>query len=223
MRPALVIFDCDGVLIDSEPLACAADAEALAALGHAITAEEIAERYAGLPVEAMHAGLARELGRPLPPDFAARCEERILALFRSELTALPGVAEAVAALESPRCVASSSSPAKLALGLIETGLYELFYPHIFSTSLVARGKPAPDLFLHAAASLGAAPADCLVLEDSRPGVEAARAAGMRVLGFTGGGHCGPQHGERLLGAGAEAVIAGHDALAAAIEALPRRP
>jgi HAD superfamily hydrolase (TIGR01509 family) len=129
-----------------------------------------------------------------------------MAQFRAGLKALPGAAETIAGLPFRRCVASSSRPARLALGLIETGLYELFYPHVFSSVLVARGKPAPDLFLHAAASLGVPPDGCLVLEDSLPGVAAAGAAGMRVLGFTGGGHCGPGHGERLLDAGAAALV-----------------
>lgn len=219
MTPELVIFDCDGVLIDSEPLACAADAEVLAELGLAIGAEEIARRFVGRSAAAMEAELARELGRPLPADFTARCEARVLARFRGGLSALPGAAEIVAALPFRRCVASSSRPARLALGLIETGLYELFYPHVFSSVLVARGKPEPDLFLYAAERLGAAPARCLVLEDSRPGVAAARAAGMRVLGFAGGGHCGPGHAGLLEAAGAEAVIAGFAELPAAIEAL----
>ncbi|MEX2631300.1 MAG: HAD-IA family hydrolase [Tistlia sp.] len=118
-----------------------------------------------------------------------------------------------------RCVASSSRPGRLALGLIETGLYELFYPHVFSSVLVARGKPAPDLFLHAAGQLGAEPARCLVLEDSRPGIAAARAAGMRVLGFDGGGHCGGGHGEALRQAGAEAVVSRFAELPGAIDAL----
>lgn len=219
MTPELLIFDCDGVLVDSEPLACAADAEELTRIGFAITAEEVARRFAGMPGADMLAELEREMGRPLPAGFHARCEARIMALFRSELKALPQAAETIAALPFPRCVASSSRPAKLALGLIETGLYELFYPHLFSTTLVARGKPAPDLFEHAAARMGAEPARCLVVEDSLAGVTAARAAGMRVLGFTGGGHCGPEHAGTLRAAGAEAVIAGFAELPAAIERL----
>jgi HAD superfamily hydrolase (TIGR01509 family) len=206
MTPALVIFDCDGVLIDSEPLACAAEAEELTRIGFAITAAEVARRFVGLPDTAVHALVERELGRALPPDHGARCEARVMAQFRAGLKALPGAAETIAGLPFRRCVASSSRPARLALGLIETGLYELFYPHVFSSVLVARGKPAPDLFLHAAASLGVPPDGCLVLEDSLPGVAAAGAAGMRVLGFTGGGHCGPGHGERLLDAGAAALV-----------------
>ncbi|SMF02867.1 haloacid dehalogenase superfamily, subfamily IA, variant 3 with third motif having DD or ED [Tistlia consotensis] len=219
MTPELLIFDCDGVLIDSEALVCNADAEELTRIGYPITGEEMARRFAGVPGAVALAELEREMGRPLPEGFHARCEAKAMALYRSELRALPRAAETIAALPFPRCVASSSRPAKLALGLVETGLYELFYPHLFSTVLVANGKPAPDLFLHAAAALGATTAGCLVIEDSIAGVTAARAAGMRIVGFTGGSHCGADHGERLRAAGAVAIVPGYAELPAAIAAL----
>ena len=124
-------------------------------------------------------------------------------LFRSgDLKAIAGVADAIAAIDLPKCVASSGVPEKIRHGLECAGLYELLSPHIFSAVQVARGKPAPDLFLYAAKEMGAAPERCLVIEDSVPGVTGAVAAGMTVLGFHGGSHCLPGHGEKLRDAGA---------------------
>ncbi|MEM0989178.1 MAG: HAD-IA family hydrolase [Pseudomonadota bacterium] len=133
--------------------------------------------------------------------------ETILKRYRTELQAIPGAAEVLAAVTLPKCVASSSDPSKLALGLIDTGLYDLVYPHIFSAALVDRGKPHPDIFLYAAERMAISPRDCLVIEDSVAGATAARAAEMRCVGFTGGSHCGPGHADRLLDAGVSRVIA----------------
>lgn len=202
----LVMFDCDGVLIDSEMIACTADAELLTEAGYPITAEEISARFAGVPGPAVYAEIERELGRALPADLPGRFKERVIAKYRTELTAIDGVADLLVRLQTPRCVASSSEPAKLALGLIETGLYEALYPHIFSATLVPRGKPHPDIFLYAAEKMGTAPARCLVIEDSVAGATAARSAGMRCLGFAGGSHCAPGHENRLRDAGALDVL-----------------
>lgn len=202
----LVIFDCDGVLIDSELIACAADAEALSDLAYQITTETVVERFSGVPAEAMYATIEVEMGRALPPDFKMKVEERILAKYRSDLKPIPGIAEVLSELTCRRCVASSSTPAKLALGLVETELYEAFYPHIFSTALVERGKPHPEIFSYAARAMGVAAAKCVVVEDSVAGVTAARAAGMRTIGFVGGSHCGANQSDKLLEAGAETVI-----------------
>ena len=202
----LIIFDCDGVLIDSEGIACAVDAELLSAAGYPISGAEMAARFAGVPGDAIYATIEAELGRALPEDLGARFKEQLIARYRTDLCAIDGVAETLAALRTPRCVASSAEPAKLALGLIETGLYEDLYPHIFSAALVPRGKPHPDIFLYAANQMGVDPARCLVVEDSVAGVTAARAAEMRCLGFTGGVHCGPDHAARLSEAGAFEVL-----------------
>lgn len=202
----LVIFDCDGVLIDSELIACAADAEALSDFGYQITTETVVERFSGVPAEAVYAMIEAEMSRALPPDFKGQIEERILAKYCSELKPIPGITEVLSELPSKRCVASSSTPAKLALGLVETGLYEALNPHIFSTVLVERGKPHPDIFLYAAREMGVAAANCVVVEDSVAGVTAARAAGMRTIGFVGGSHCGANQLDKLLEAGAETVI-----------------
>ena len=206
MTPDLIIFDCDGVLIDSEIIACAADAEALKSVGYPITTSEVVRRFAGVPTDEMYAAIERDLGRPLPPDLAAQTEARVMARFHTELRPIEGVAEAVAQLERPYCVASSSKPSKLSLGLIEAGLFDLFYPHIFSAAQVTAGKPAPDLFLLAAEKMGAAARHCVVVEDSIAGVTAARRAGMRALGFAGGAHCSQGHAAELRSAGAELVF-----------------
>jgi HAD superfamily hydrolase (TIGR01509 family) len=201
----LVIFDCDGVLLDSELISSRAHADALAALGLPFKAADVLRRFTGMPDRAMYALIEAEHGIRLPSDHDAGVKARVAEAYRTELRAIPGVHAAVAAIGDPACVASSSTPEKLALGLGLVGLHDRFAPHVFSASQVERGKPAPDLFLFAARTMGAAPADCLVIEDSLAGVQAARAAGMRVIGFTAGSHCGPGHGARLVGEGAEAV------------------
>jgi HAD superfamily hydrolase (TIGR01509 family) len=219
MTPDLVIFDCDGVLIDSEIIACAIDAEELAKEGYAITTEEVVRRFSGMPVSAMRRTIEADLGRSLPADYDQRVENRVLAAYRTQLKAVSGAAETVAALPWRHCVASSSRPAKLCLGLIETAQFELFYPHVFSSSLVAQGKPAPDIFLHAARSMQAAPNRCVVVEDSAAGVKAARAAGMQVIGFMGGSHCNGYHSVLLRESGAHVVIDSFDELLTAVERL----
>jgi HAD superfamily hydrolase (TIGR01509 family) len=203
----LVIFDCDGVLIDSEVIACRIDAACLAEIGFPITVEDILDRYVGISVAGMLADLEQRHGRKLPADFPALLRQRAEAAFAAELTTIPGIEAALDGLSRPICVASSSAPERLRHSLSLVGLYERFAPHIFSSAQVARGKPAPDLFLFAAERMGAAPRRCLVIEDSLAGVTAARDAGMTVLGFTGGGHCRPGHGARLSDAGAAAVFA----------------
>jgi HAD superfamily hydrolase (TIGR01509 family) len=196
----LVIFDCDGVLIDSEPLAVRADVACLAQDGIAQSEEEILERYTGISLAGMKADLERRFGRSLRDDFEVCHHAYLMALFEAELKAMPGVDAVLDALPGRICVASSSTPERLrhALGLV--GLYDRFHPHVFSASMVAHGKPAPDLFLHAAARMGVTPGRCVVIEDSLPGIEAAVAAGMITIGFTGGSHCRAGHAERLRGA-----------------------
>ncbi len=202
----LIIFDCDGVLIDSELIACSVEADALSSIGFDITSEDVIDRFAGMPSEAMYAEIEAELGRALPADFGARIKQKVMAAYRTDLKAIDGAADVLSSLSTQICVASSSSPAKLALGLVETGLYEFLYPNIFSTALVERGKPHPDLFLHAARTMGVDPSDCIVIEDSVAGVIAAGRAGMRVTGFVGGSHCRPGHSEKLAVAGATTII-----------------
>lgn len=202
----LLIFDCDGVLVDSEALACRVDAQVLTALGVPYTADEIARQFVGVSLKDQIARIEADRGCKLPEDFGERLNRTLFGRFETELKPISGIRDAILALPYPRCVASSSLPDRIALSLRITGLADLF-DHIFSAAEVPHGKPAPDLFLHAAKRMGAEPVDCLVIEDSVAGVRAARAAGMRVIGFTGGGHCGPEHGERLREAGADIVIA----------------
>ena len=202
----LVIFDCDGVLIDSELIACTASAEALTAIGYEISCERVVERFTGMPTEVMYRIVESELGRTLPAGFDHHLKGMVLDKFRSELQAIDGAADVLASMETKKCVASSSNPAKLALGLIETGLFELLYPFVYSAALVERGKPHPDLFEYSANAMGVEPSDCLVVEDSVAGVTAARAAGMKSIGFVGGSHCPADQSDRLFEAGAVAVI-----------------
>lgn len=206
MTPELIIFDCDGVLIDSEVIACSTDAEELTGLGYPITVEEVIRRFSGVPSNQMMREIERETGRPLPEDLPRRIEARILERFRAELQPIPNVPEILEKLRPPYCVASSSSPNKLALGLIETGLFDKFYPNIFSTVLVENGKPAPDIFLYAADRMGVQAGRCVVVEDSVAGITAAKAAGMKALGFTGGAHCSEVHAEHLRNAGADLIF-----------------
>ncbi|HJU16718.1 MAG TPA: HAD family hydrolase, partial [Stellaceae bacterium] len=212
----LIIFDCDGVLVDSEPLVNRAHAETLAACGYQIAVDALLERFCGISDADMLATIAREWGRPLPAAYAADVAARIARDYRVALKPIPGVAEALARLAFPVCVASSSVPAQLRLGLEVAGLIGHFDSHLFSAAMVARGKPAPDLFLYAAERMGAAPHRCLVVEDSPAGIAAARAAGMTAFGFCGGSHCRPGHGERLLAGGAARVIADMRDLPAAV-------
>ena len=153
----------------------------------------------------MIARIEAERDCKLPDDFSERLNSILFARFETDLKPIEGVREAILSLPYPRCVASSSVPERIALSLRVTGLSDLF-DDIFSSTQVPRGKPAPDLFLHAASSMNARPEDCVVIEDSVAGVQAALAAGMRVIGFAGGGHCGPEHAEKLRQAGAPVVI-----------------
>jgi HAD superfamily hydrolase (TIGR01509 family) len=182
----LVIFDCDGVLVDSEPIAVRIDVEMLAEVGVRMTEEEVIERFVGRSPEVILAETEARLGRRVPDGWFERGEARIRRAYATELRPVDGVSEALEAIGDPVCVASSSGHESLRYKLELTGLYERFAGHIFSATEVANGKPAPDLFLHAASRMGAAPGDCVVVEDSRYGVQAARAAGMDVLGYAGG-------------------------------------
>jgi HAD superfamily hydrolase (TIGR01509 family) len=201
----LLIFDCDGVLVDSEALACEIDAQVLTGIGLPYSAGDIARKFVGVSFKDMVARLEADHECTLPADLGAQIDSALFAKFETDLKPIEGVREAILSLPYPRCVASSSTPDRIALSLRITGLADLF-DHVFSATQVARGKPAPDLFLHAAERMGAAPRDCVVIEDSSAGVQGALAAGMRVIGFTGGTHCGPEHAEKLRQAGAPVVI-----------------
>ncbi|MCP5370584.1 MAG: HAD family hydrolase [Hyphomicrobiales bacterium] len=204
--PGLVIFDCDGVLVDSEPIACRVLAGLLTELGYPMTADGCRDRFTGISIPTLVADVEGDWGRPLPADFETRLRDRDREVFARELQPIPGIEGALKAITAPVCVASSGTEEKIRHSLTVTGLIGYFEPHIFSARAVPRGKPAPDLFLHAARAMGTAPADCLVVEDSVAGITAARAAAMAVLGFAGGGHCGPGYAQCLRAAGAPVVF-----------------
>jgi len=183
---SLVIFDCDGVLVDSEPISVRHDVELFAELGLPMSEDEVIDRFVGRSADVIVAAIEKQLGHPLPEGVFERAEERLRDAWGAELTPVDGIVEALDQITGPVCVASSSKPESLRYKLELTGLYERFEGRIFSATEVANGKPAPDLFLYAAARMGAEPLECVVVEDSRYGVEAARAAGMEALGYAGG-------------------------------------
>jgi HAD superfamily hydrolase (TIGR01509 family) len=180
----LVIFDCDGVLVDSERLAVRTEAEILSGLGWPLTESDIVERFVGRSAAYMHGEIERHLGRDI--DWEAEFEPRYREVFERELVAVPGVTEALREITTPVCVASSGSHTKMRFTLGRTGLLDRFDGRIFSVDEVANGKPAPDVFLLAAEKMGAPPERCAVVEDSVSGVTAGLAAGMAVFAFAGG-------------------------------------
>ncbi|GEP61787.1 HAD family hydrolase [Reyranella soli] len=216
----LVIFDCDGVLVDSELLEHGVDAELLGPLGYAASPQELLQRFVGIARTDMYEAVFAELGREMPRGLLDEREKRVWQRCHSDLRTVPGVEEALEALRRrPKCVASSSIPAKLQLKLESTGLARHFAPYVFSTALVARGKPAPDIYLHAAQAVGHAANDCIVVEDSPHGIAGAKAAGMRAIGFTGGSHATPSLAIELRLAGAVLVVDHMDDLPKAIESV----
>lgn len=205
--PELVIFDCDGVLLDSEIIFARVLAERLeeAGFGPASLAEALALGF-GRNRDTLLAAIEARFGRLPPPDFIETMRARSSALLARELRPMAGIAELLAALAVPRCVASNGHHERVRERLALAGLLRFFEPHVFGASQVKEGKPAPDLFLFAASRLGARPEHCLVIEDSPIGVTAARAAGMTAIGFCGGSHCPQGHAETLLAAGAARVF-----------------
>jgi len=212
----VVIFDCNGVLVDSEPLATAIVSQEFKRTGIALTPDMIARYFIGRRPTDMFAELEIAAGRKLPLDVVATIAGEILRRFRVELRAIKHVSYALSWLRGPKCVASSSSIDRIRLSLESTGLIRYFDPYLFSASDMRNGKPAPDLFLHVANKMRIPPAECIVVEDSAIGVAAGVAAGMTAIGFVGGSHAGPQHASHLRTAGARAVISDMRALKGAI-------
>jgi len=215
----VIIFDCNGVLVDSEPIAAAAAAEEFTRAGVSITPDIIARYFFGRRPADMFAAIETATQRKLPENFGATLAAATLKRFRAELRAMPHTAYALSWLRGPKCVASSSPIDRIRAGLETTGLARFFEPNIFSASDVPHGKPAPDLFLHVAARMRVAPADCIVVEDSPAGVSAAAAAGMTPIGFVGGSHTGAHIGELLLTAGARTLVADMRQLKSTVAAL----
>ncbi len=203
----LVIFDCDGVLVDSEGPANRLLTRYLNDHGVDISVAETEATFIGLSLDSCAKLVGTRYGVQLPDDFVPEIRRMTAEVLAREVTAIAGVREAVAGLQGPTCVASSGEVAKMQLTLGTTGILDLFEGRLYSATMVRRGKPAPDLFLHAADQCGVAPDRCVVVEDSPFGLQAAQAAGMRALGFTGGGH--RDHGrdrQMLIDAGADLVF-----------------
>ena len=202
MNVDLIIFDCDGVLVDSEAISCRAHAEVLSRHGYPITQEQVFDRFLGRSTRQANIEVEAELGRALPDDFHVQLQDEQFRSFEADLQAVPHIHAALDAIIQPVCVASSGSQQRMRLTLGRTRLYDRFAPNIFSSSQVVNGKPAPDLFLFAASQMNVAPERCIVIEDSVAGIAGAVAAGMTVLGFYGGSHCRSGHGESLRAVGA---------------------
>ena len=204
----LVIFDCDGVLVDSETISASSLAECLTQAGLPIDTDYVMDHYLGRSFAVIEADYRVRTGQPLPDGFADGWYRVLFAAFERELKPIEGVAVAIGRLSLPKCVASSSAPNRLALSLKVTALGELFGANVFNATMVRRGKPAPDLFLYCATQMGASPSRTLVIEDSVTGVQAGVAAGMTVWGFVGGKHYQGRNGaETLRAAGADRVFA----------------
>jgi HAD superfamily hydrolase (TIGR01509 family) len=210
-RISAILFDCDGVLADSEILAQEIEIEALAEIGLTYDYPYFCERFTGLSYPAFFEALEEDalarLGRSVRADIEPRMHASYLGALRERLKEVPGARSCVSCLPYKKAVASSSTGEALELKLRKLGMWDHFAPHIYSAEHVTRAKPAPDIFLHAAQALSVVPEECLVIEDSVNGIAAARAAGMRVWGFRGGGHMSEAAGERLRAAGAERIVA----------------
>ena len=217
----LIIFDCDGVLVDSEIIASEVESELLTEAGYPIIAEEMSERFAGLTWKDILFEVERESSIPLSASLLDASEKLLDKRLAREVRAIDGAAAAIGRLPGPRCICSNSASARLKVMLARTGIDRLFGDHVYSAKDVGEGrtKPAPDVFLHGAAQFKANPANVLVIEDSVHGIQAAVAAGMRVVGFTGGSHTFPGHADKLTEAGAETVIRRMAELPATVEAL----
>jgi HAD superfamily hydrolase (TIGR01509 family) len=206
--PDLVIYDCDGTLVDSERIVARVCLAEIHALGLDWSMDRYFETFVGMPGRVGWGRVREALGRPLPDGLNDRVDAQILRLMGSELELVPGARAAIEALGGNRCVASSTEREALVRNIRYVGLHDLFGDSVFSASQVNRAKPAPDVFLFSASQMGSDPQDCVVIEDSVPGVLAARRAGMQVIGYTGVAHNPDQMQHKLKAAGA-AVVASH--------------
>ncbi|MGY8636186.1 HAD family hydrolase [Bradyrhizobium sp. 14AA] len=206
-KPDLIIFDCDGVLVDSELVSCQCLSEVLAEFGIALSQAQALELFLGRSTKAVEQHY-RDLGQVLPGDFLQRLKSHVLTTFAKALQPIPGIPAVISELRAPFCVASSSDIDRVSLSLNVTGLASHFDGRLYTAQMVRQGKPAPDLFLYAADKMGVSPARTLVIEDSVSGVQAAKAAGMMAWGFVGGSHYRGRDGQAILSAaGADRVFA----------------
>jgi HAD superfamily hydrolase (TIGR01509 family) len=202
----VIIFDCNGVLVDSEEIAAAVAAEELTRAGIAITPQLVTRHLSGRRPADMFSMIEAVTGSKLPADFASTVAAATMLRLRAELRAMPHAAHALTWLRGPKCVASSSPHGRIRESLEIAGLTK-FFKFLFSATEVPNGKPAPDLFLHAASRMGVQAAECIVIEDSATGVRAATAAGMTAVGFVGGSHADAELGAQLKSAGARTIVA----------------
>ena len=215
----MFIFDCNGVLVDSETIVAGVAAQELTRAGFTVSPEIVSRFFTGRRPSDMLDDIEAATERKLPLRFASTLANATLRKLRSELRCTAHVEHALTWLRGPKCVCSSSPIERIRMSLECTGLLRFFEPYVFSASDVPLGKPAPDLFLHAAAKMHVEPADCIVVEDSPAGVSAAFAAGMIPIGFIGGSHTNPTLGAQLINAGARTVIADMRALKSTVVAL----
>jgi HAD superfamily hydrolase (TIGR01509 family) len=216
----LVIFDCDGVLVDSEYLACRIEAKLLTDAGFPIDAQTMAERFSGMNFRETLLEIEREAEVPLSASLLDQSHRLIDLALETQLEAVEGVPQTLSKIRRPKCICSNSSSDRLGIALSRTGLYRHFEQNIFSAYEVGtkKGKPDPNVYQFAAKRMNALPRQTIVIEDSVPGVQAAFAAGMRVIGFTGGQHSFPGHGDMLIDAGAETVVSRFIEIPAMIDA-----
>ncbi|KKX28282.1 HAD family hydrolase [Rhizobium sp. LC145] len=217
----LIIFDCDGVLVDSEIIAAQVESRLLTEAGYPISVEEMGERFAGLTWKDILLAVEKEADIPFSASLLDKSEKLLDAKLAREVKIIDGVKFALARLTTQRCICSNSSSHRLDMMLTKVGLKPYFAPHIFSAKDLGpdRAKPKPDIFLHAAEQFNVSPSKVLVIEDSVHGIHGARAAGMRVVGFTGASHTYASHSDRLTDAGAETVISRMVDLPAVVAAL----
>ena len=217
----LVLFDCDGVLVDSEIIASEVEAELLTEAGFPISTEEMAERFAGLTWHHALLQIEKEAEIPLSASLLDKHDQILDKRLAKDVKIIDGVKGVLAGLKLPHGICSNSTSERLAMMLGKVGIKDHFGKHIYSARDLGpdRVKPKPDIFLHGASQFGIDPSRVLVVEDSVHGVHAARSAGMRVVGFTGASHTYPSHADKLTDAGAETVISRMSALPGTIEAL----
>lgn len=217
----LIIFDNDGVLVDSEIIAAEVESVLLTEAGYPISTEEMGARFAGMTWQNILLAVEREASIPLSASLIDKSEKILDERLARDVQIIPGVKDALAKLTQPRCICSNSTSHRLDAMLTHVGLKAYFAPHIYSARDLGedRVKPRPDIYLHAAKEMGVKPVNCVVIEDSVHGVRGAVAAGMRVIGFTGASHTYPSHADHLTDAGAETVIARMSDLPATIRAL----
>jgi HAD superfamily hydrolase (TIGR01509 family) len=217
----LILFDCDGVLVDSEIIAAEVESKLLRDSGFDITAEDMCIRFAGMDWKSILLTIEQEADIPISAQLLDKSEKLLDAALARRVKMIEGVPFALSKLREQRCICSNSSTPRLDLMLTKVGLKPFFEGHIYSAKDLGpdRTKPRPDIYIHGAKQFDVDPSRCLVIEDSVHGVHAARAAGMRVIGFTGGSHTYPTHADRLIDAGAETVIARMVELPQMVEAL----